>query len=142
MTARKKILIVDDDHDTLDLLEIFLYNRYDIITAMNGFEALAKVEEERPSLILTDIKMPVMDGIRFFNNLRKNEATRNIPVIAVTSFIQENTAKSLSSMGFNEVLSKPPDGKLIVGAIARLIESEADRPQTKQPQKSKRPNKK
>lgn len=141
MTVRKKILIVDDDHDTLDLLEIFLYNRYDIITAMNGFEALAKVEEELPALILTDIKMPVMDGIRFFNNLRRNEATKNIPVIAVTSFIQENTAKSLSSMGFNEVLSKPPDGKLIVSSIVRLLESEADRPQNKPP-RNKRSNKK
>jgi two-component system, sensor histidine kinase ChiS len=124
MTARKKILIVDDDHDTLDLLEIFLYNRYDIITANNGFEALSKVEEELPALILTDIKMPVMDGIRFFNNLRKNEATKNIPIIAVTSFIQENTAKSLSSMGFNAVLTKPPDSDAITGVIARLLDQE------------------
>jgi CheY-like chemotaxis protein len=139
MTARKKILIVDDDHDTLDLLEIFLYNRYDIITAMNGFEALAKVEEELPSLILTDIKMPVMDGIRFFNNLKKSETTKNIPVLAVTSFIQGNTAKSLSSMGFNEVLSKPPDRKLIIDAIARFIESAG--PQKKH-SRNKRPNKK
>jgi CheY-like chemotaxis protein len=139
MTSRKKILIVDDDHDTLDLLEIFLYTRYDIITAMNGFEALAKVEEEQPSLILTDIKMPVMDGIRFFNNLKKNEATRNIPVIAVTSFIQENPAKSLSSMGFNEVLSKPPDGALIIKTIARFLEPEE---QSRKKTRNRRPGKK
>jgi CheY-like chemotaxis protein len=140
MTAsRKKILIVDDDHDTLDLLEIFLYNRYDIITAMNGFEALAKVEEEPPSLVLTDIKMPVMDGIRFFNSLRKNETTKNIPVIAVTSFIQENTAKSLSSMGFNGVLAKPPDNKSIIAAVAHLLEHEE---QPSKQTRNKRPNKK
>lgn len=122
MTGRKKILLVDDDHDTLDLLEIFLYNRYDIITAMNGFEALARVEEEMPALILTDIKMPVMDGIRFFNSLRKNDKTKQIPVIAVTSFIQENTAKSLSNMGFNDVLPKPADSDLIIKTIARFLD--------------------
>jgi CheY-like chemotaxis protein len=141
MSDRKKILIVDDDHDTLDLLEIFLYNRYDIITAMNGFEALAKVEEERPALILTDIKMPIMDGIRFFNNLRKNETTKNIPVIALTSFIQETTAKSLSSMGFNEVLAKPPDSAMILQAIEHFLEPEG--PAEKKPgYKRSKPNKK
>jgi len=138
MTARKKILIVDDDHDMLDLMEIFLYTTYDIVTAMNGFEALSKVEEEKPSLILTDIKMPVMDGIRFFNNLKKKEATRNIPVFAVTSFIQESSAKSLSSMGFDEVLSKPPDCALLWKTIARYLESDDV---TKKQKKTRSPKK-
>jgi CheY-like chemotaxis protein len=139
MNERKKILIVDDDHDTLDLLEIFLYNRYDIVTAMNGFEALAKIEDEPPALVLTDIKMPVMDGIRFFNNLRKNDSTKMIPVIALTSFVQDNAVKSLTSMGFNEVLAKPPDNKAINKAIAHFLGQE-EKP-VKQT-RHKRPNKK
>ena len=106
---------------------------------MNGFEALAKVEEEAPGAYFTDIMMPVMDGIRFFNSLRKNEATKNIPVIAVTSFIQENTAKSLSSMGFNDILAKPPDNKSIIDAVTHFLEKEE---QPAKQTRNKRPNKK
>ena len=70
---RQKLLIIDDNDDTLDLLEIFLYKEYDIIIAYNGFDGLNKAQEEQPDCIITDIMMPVMDGIKFFNNLKKNE---------------------------------------------------------------------
>jgi CheY-like chemotaxis protein len=123
MSALPKILIVDDDHDTLDLLELFLYRHYDIITAMNGFEALSRVESERPLLIMTDIKMPVMDGIRFLNSLRKHSSTRSVPVIAITSFTQEHTVKSLTNIGFDGILAKPPDGKLVLELVTGLIEA-------------------
>lgn len=123
MSALPKILIVDDDHDTLDLLELFLYRHYDIITAMNGFEALSRVESERPQLIMTDIKMPVMDGIRFLNSLRKHSSTRSVPVIAITSFTQEHTIKSLTNIGFDGILAKPPDGKLVLELVTSLIEA-------------------
>lgn len=102
-----KILLIDDSHDTLDIIEMYLYKDYDVITAMNGFDALKKAEEELPTLIITDIMMPVMDGIRFFNSLKKIEKTSHIPVIAITSFAKKITKKSLLNMGFNGVLSKP-----------------------------------
>lgn len=121
MSTLPKILIIDDDHDTLDLLELFLYKQYDVITAMNGFEALSRVESERPQLIMTDIKMPVMDGIRFFNSLRKHSSTRSVPVIAMTSFTQEHTIKSLTNIGFNGILTKPPDGKTVVELVRGIF---------------------
>lgn len=124
MTEREKILIVDDDHDTLDLLEIFLYRNYEIITAVNGFEATARIEEEHPSLIMTDIKMPVMDGIALLNNLRKRPATNAIPVIAITSFTKEHATKSLLNLGFSGVISKPPVGKAVVELIGKLLGKE------------------
>jgi CheY-like chemotaxis protein len=123
MSALPKLLIIDDDHDTLDLLELFLYKQWDIITAMNGFEALSRVEAEHPLLIMTDIKMPVMDGIRFFNSLRKHSSTRSVPVIAMTSFTQEHTIKSLTNIGFNGVLSKPPDGKTVVELVNGILQT-------------------
>jgi CheY-like chemotaxis protein len=123
MSVLPKILVVDDDHDTLDLLELFLYKHYDIVTAMNGFEALSRVESERPQLIMTDIKMPVMDGIRFLNSLRKHSSNRSVPVIAITSFTQEHTIKSLTNIGFNGILVKPPDGKSVLELVTSLIET-------------------
>ena len=128
MTGRPKILVVDDDHDTLDLLEIILYKKYEIATAMNGFEALSKVKEVAPALILTDIMMPVMDGIRLFNNLRNNSATRSIPVVAITSFTGQHPEKSLTNMGFAGVIVKPAEGKAVIEMIDGLVNPASQRP--------------
>ena len=121
MSELPKVLIVDDDHDTLDLLEMFLYKDFEIISAMNGFEALSKVESEHPRIVFTDIKMPVMDGIRFLNSLRKHSSTRTLPVVAVTSFMQEHTVKSLLNLGFNGVMVKPPEKKQTLEMVAKLV---------------------
>jgi CheY-like chemotaxis protein len=117
----QKILLVDDSHDELDLLEMYLYHEYEIVTAMNGFEALKTAEQEKPDLIITDIMMPVMDGIRFFNSLKKQSTTANIPVIAVTSFARKITRKSLINMGFNGVLAKPLEKELVLETIQAIL---------------------
>jgi len=107
MSALKKILIIDDDHDSLDLLEVILFRDYELSTAVNGFEGLTKAQELRPDCILTDIMMPVMDGIGFINNLRKHPDLGKTPVIAVTSFTDKHPVKSLLNIGFSDVMSKP-----------------------------------
>lgn len=117
----KKILLVDDNHDILDLLEMYLYKEYDVITAMNGFEGLKKTEEELPDLVITDIMMPVMDGIRFFNKLKRQEKTRDIPVIAITSFVKKITRRSLLNIGFNGVLSKPLEYQVVMDTVHKAI---------------------
>lgn len=116
-----KILLVDDNHDTLDLLEVFLYKDFDIITALNGFEGLKKAEDELPNIIITDIMMPVMDGIRFFNHLKKIELIHHVPVIAITSFIRKITRDSLLNMGFNGVVSKPLDKTEILAIVQQIV---------------------
>jgi CheY-like chemotaxis protein len=123
MSSRPKILLVDDDHDTLDLLEIMLYHDYDVVTAMNGFEGLKKVEEEAPDLIVTDIMMPVMNGIRFFNSLRKSPLGQKVPVVAVTSFSREYPAKSLANMGFSGIIGKPPEKAAVIELLNRLLQT-------------------
>jgi DNA-binding response OmpR family regulator len=119
----KKILLVDDDQNTLDLLEVFLYRDYEIITALNGFEALTRAEKEQPDLIMTDITMPEMDGIRFFNRIGKSKC--GAPIIAVTSFGEDSTRNSLLNMGFFGVVCKPFEKKDIAEVVAKAI-SRAD----------------
>lgn len=128
MNNPPRILLVDDNHDTLDLLEIYLYKEYEILTALNGFEGLKKAEEVLPDLIITDIMMPVMDGIRFFNNLKKQEKTKTIPVIAITSFVKKITKKSLLNIGFNGVVSKPLNRDAVVETVRRIINPVEIRP--------------
>jgi len=120
---QKKILLVDDDQNTLDLLELFLYREYEVVTALNGFEGLTKAEKELPDLITTDITMPVMDGIRFFNRVAKSELVRRVPIIAVTSFAENVTGKSLLNMGFSGVIPKPLEQEIVLATIAAALDS-------------------
>jgi CheY-like chemotaxis protein len=121
MTARKKVLLVDDNHDVLDLLEVFLFGKYDCIAAINGFEGLKAAREIAPDIIVSDIMMPVMDGIKFLNSLREDPKTASIPVIAITSFIKKANIKSLLSMGFAGVVSKPFERIAIISMIEKSL---------------------
>ena len=125
-TAKSKLLIIDDNDNTLDLLEIFLYKHYDIITAQNGFDGLNKAQEDAPDCIITDIMMPVMDGIKFFNTLKKNEKIAHIPVIAITSFIKKISTKSLLNIGFSDVILKPLKLQVILKKVKKVMETNAD----------------
>lgn len=82
-----KILIVDDDQDFLQLLEFDLKkNGYSVVLANNGEEGLSKCQTEKPDMILLDIKMPRMDGYTFVRRLKKEENTKTIPLIVLTSY--------------------------------------------------------
>jgi CheY-like chemotaxis protein len=121
MNKRPRILVVDDDHDALDLLEILLYKKYEIVTAGNGFEALASVKDHVPSLIITDVMMPGMDGIKLMTGLRGTPSTAKVPVVAITAFTEEHPVKSLLAMGFAGVIAKPPDTAAVEALLSRLL---------------------
>lgn len=81
----KKILIVDDEPEQIDFASTVLEeNGYMPISAMNGIEGMKKVKTEKPDLILLDIFMPERGGIGMYRDLKKNEETKNIPVIIIT----------------------------------------------------------
>jgi CheY-like chemotaxis protein len=121
MSGKKKLLLVDDNHDILDLLEVFLYDDFEITSVLNGFEGLKTAEELVPDIIITDIMMPVMDGIKFLNSLRKKQKISTVPVIAITSFVKKLNVKSLLNMGFNGVVSKPFNREAILEVIQNVL---------------------
>ena len=80
------LLVVEDTPDTLQLLDVTLtFKGYRVVTARNGYAALAAIEKERPALIVTDILMPQMDGFSLVHRLRINPETRRIPVIFLSA---------------------------------------------------------
>lgn len=122
MSGKKPvILLIDDSADTLDLIEVYLYRNFDIVTAENGFTGLKLIREKQPALIITDIMMPVMDGIKLFNDVRKLEATTKIPIVAMTSFMKKITRKSLLNMGFNGVIAKPIERDKLIALVKKLL---------------------
>ncbi len=118
---KKKILIVDDDNDLLDLFEIFLFQEFQVVTAINGFDALNCMKDEKPDCIITDIMMPVMDGIQLIKRIRKVEGFENIPVIATTAFTSVIQERSLTNVGFASVISKPVSRSVLIKSIHEML---------------------
>jgi DNA-binding response OmpR family regulator len=80
------VLIVDDSQSILTFLQaIFESEQYDVVTATNGIDGLAKVHQARPDVIITDSVMPELDGFGFLRALRDDPATETVPVIMLTS---------------------------------------------------------
>jgi len=102
----KKILIVDDDSINRKLLKTILSKGgYEVLEAENGVEALSKVSSDI-SLILLDLKMPVMDGIEFMNALKmKKPECLDVPIIVLTT--DDSKKEEAKLAGAKEVLIKP-----------------------------------
>ena len=121
----KKILIVDDESNFLLSLEDGLKEfseSFSIATAHNGKEAVAVMEKEEVSLVITDIKMPDMDGFELLAHLSAGHA--DIPVIVMTAFGSSEIEERLDSMGAFQYIEKPIDPKLIIQQIKRIIGEE------------------
>lgn len=103
----KRILVVDDDRGILDSFEVLLGDRYDLVKADNGYEALRILESDPPRLIFLDIKMPGLDGIDVLKKLQENQT--NIEVVIITATDQEKTEEEAKSLGVIDYLKKPLD---------------------------------
>lgn len=106
---RKKILIVDDEPEQIDFAKTILEEKeYMVISASNGVEGMNLVRTETPDLILLDIMMPEKGGIGMYQELKKDEATRNIPVVIVTGVTRGKDFDDLVVRQSHDV--PPPDG--------------------------------
>jgi len=122
-----KILIVDDEPMNVDLLANALKNSYEIITALNGFDAISLVKEQSPDLVLLDVMMPEMDGFEVCRLLRAEGAYADIPVIFVTAVdSQEGEVKGLE-LGAVDYITKPIDLKLAKLRIRNQLELKRQR---------------
>jgi len=87
---KKKILIVDDEQDMLDILDKILSNAgYEVAKAQRGEDAIGLARNQRPDLIILDVKMPGMDGAKVTDVLRDHRSTRDIPIIYLSSLVSE-----------------------------------------------------
>ena len=116
------ILAVDDDVDILDLLEISLdSDGYNVITAVNGLDAIEKAKSHVPDLILLDLMMPKMDGFEVIDNLRSNSQTRAIPVIMLTARALINEKLQGLDAGADDYITKPFDLKELTARIKAVL---------------------
>ena len=117
------ILVVEDVPNVLELLELTLrFKGYPVITARNGQEALDKIKNEHPALVITDIFMPVMDGYVLAHSLRSDPQTRQIPLIflSATNITPEDN-QFATSLGAVRFMEKPIDTEEFLLAVAELL---------------------
>jgi pilus assembly protein CpaE len=104
----EKILIIDDDLDTLKLVGLMLQKQgYAIVAANNGQHGLTQAEAENPDLILLDVMMPEMDGYEVAKRLRSNPLTANTPILMFTAKTQLDDKVSGFEAGADDYLTKP-----------------------------------
>jgi CheY-like chemotaxis protein len=102
-----KVLLIEDEPEVLELYRLKLtLDDYDVTTAANGLEGLAKAEAEMPELIFLDIKMPGIDGFEVLKRLRKNEATKDIPIVMLSNFDEELMVEKGLALGASDYLIK------------------------------------
>jgi two-component system chemotaxis response regulator CheY len=100
------VLVVDDDTDIRESISHLLeFEGYKIAMASNGVEGFAQLKEKRPSLILLDLMMPVMDGWQFKTQLDSNPEFNGIPIVVVSA--DGNIREKSESIGVSEFLTKP-----------------------------------
>ena len=105
---KKKVLIVDDEPGIVRLLAMRLKAKgYEIFKAYNGLECLMITKEEKPDLILLDIKMPKMNGIAAFEVIIEQDETKEIPVLFMTAYPTPEIKEQVLKMGAKGCISKP-----------------------------------
>jgi serine phosphatase RsbU (regulator of sigma subunit) len=121
--SKFKILIVDDEPFNVDYLEQELDDLgYITVSACNGHEALEKVQNDSPDLILLDIMMPVMDGFEVLSHLKRDPDTRDLPVIVISANTDLKSVVRGIQMGAEDYLPKPFEDTLLRARISSSLE--------------------
>ncbi len=116
------ILVVEDNPDNLRTARAVLGDRYRVIEAQDGQIGVEQARTHHPDLILMDIGMPVMDGVQALEEIRKDEALRHIPVIALTASAMMGDRETILAHGFDGYLSKPIDVELLTKTIHQALD--------------------
>ena len=117
---KKKILIIDDDPDSVEVLKVRLeVNNYDVITAYDGGEGLIKAKDDKHDLIVLDVIMPNMNGYSFMQEFRVTKEIKTIPIIVLTGKDQLQDFFKIES---EQYIVKPFDAKVLLEKIKGLVE--------------------
>ncbi len=120
--GRKKILLVDDSSTVIMMEQMILSkNNYDLVTARDGQEGVAKALSERPDLILMDVMMPRMDGFEACRKIRAESATKGIPVIMVTTRSELSSVETGYASGCNDYVTKPINGLELLAKVRSCL---------------------
>lgn len=117
------VLIVEDNHEVMSVLEQIFNPYYTVITSTNGQEGLEKASKMQPDLIISDVMMPVMSGLEMCHILKSNFATSHIPIILLTALGSEAHTLEGLDKGADDYVTKPFNSKILLARCNNLIRS-------------------
>lgn len=121
------ILIVDDNEDIRSYLRVLLAGQYYVIEASDGQNGLRLAKESVPDLIVSDVMMPVMDGLTFCSKIKEDEVTSHIPVILLTARSDESQRIEGYEHGADAYITKPFNDHLLLVRISNLLQARRQR---------------
>ncbi|HEY7727706.1 MAG TPA: response regulator [Candidatus Eisenbacteria bacterium] len=120
--SKGKILVVDDEIYIVHILDFSLgMEGYEVVTALDGEQALEKVKSERPDLIVLDIMMPKLDGYEVCKTIKGNPDTAHIPVILLSAKGRNVDQKMGFDVGADDYITKPFSPRKLVERINQLL---------------------
>jgi signal transduction histidine kinase/CheY-like chemotaxis protein/HAMP domain-containing protein len=120
--GRPVVLVVEDNPDSLRTARALLEASYHVIEAQDGRAGVEQARRHQPDIILMDIAMPVLDGIKALREIRKDDHLRHIPVIAVTASAMKGDRGTILAHGFDGYISKPIDAELLKKTLREALD--------------------
>jgi two-component system, cell cycle response regulator DivK len=119
-----KIVLVEDNEDNRDMLSRRLTRKgYEVLIAVNGEEAVELVKKEQPALVLMDISLPLMDGFEATRRLKSTDATKNIPIVALTAHAMSGDREKAIDAGCDDYDVKPVELTRLLSKIENLLKT-------------------
>jgi len=117
-----KVAIVEDNPDNRLLVQALLEDRYEISEYESGVDAVSRLADEVPDLVLLDISLPEMDGTEVLAWIRRQDVLKDLPVIALTAHAMAGDREKYLAAGFNDYVTKPiVDEDVLIDAIERWL---------------------
>jgi len=127
----KRVLVADDEAHILHVVSMKLRNAgYEVLTAVDGEEALELCASEKPDLLITDYQMPVMTGLELCRQLRASETIGNVPTIMLTARGFDIDPGQMKEAGIATVLAKPFSPRELLGKVDELLTGTANQAKT------------
>jgi CheY-like chemotaxis protein len=131
MNKKGTILVIDDEPAILSALVETLEDDYSLMTATNGKEALSLLEKKLPDMIISDVSMPVMDGLEFMSNLKKKGLNIKVPLVYLSAKGQITDVEKGVSLGAYGYLVKPFLPTRLLDKVEEVFEKLAERKKMK-----------
>src|SRR5690554_2490426 len=123
-SSAEKVVCIEDEREMIDLVQLILTRRgYEVHGALGGREGLALIEAVQPDLVLLDLMMPDMDGWEVYQQMKANEAMKDIPVIIVTAKAQNiDKVLGLHIAKVDDYITKPFGPSELLESVARILQ--------------------
>ena len=117
-----QIIVVEDEFDSARMVsKILTYHGIEVFHAHDGHECLEMLETFEPTLIVTDLAMPGLDGWQTLDAIRSNPHTAHIPVVAITAYYSVDVAEEAFNAGFDAYYAKPLDPRSFVQDLSKIV---------------------